>query len=580
MFKKSPRRLALLAVAGVLLSTGPGLAAEPLRVTKPVQITKEDLNPVRTFSAPNLLADPEDPMRVVGSYADFRTGRCNLIRSTDGGQTWKLLVESSPMPGSYPFCQQNNSNIFHGYMAFGRNGTLYYAIPGWDTQDRLVGSGGNFSVILARSTNLGDTWEQTIVRNARGKEGEQIENNRPVTALAVDTKNGNDDIVYVTWQRGLTGRTAPNAEPTRVFTSISTDGGRTFGEPIDMTKDAFQADAVRASAMEQRTSVTTIPPPNASTTTTTVPPESSRAANPNQVANFGGRNPTSAIDAKGNVYVLWHSATANLTPQPPTGYFLSKSTDRGKTWTTTQVGPFDRRNGFGSRLAWTADGGTDGTLHWVFMGNENPDIAAYGTIYYRQSTDGGKTWTERRRLPDVDPQLLQGQYIPNLSVAPGGRIDVAWWDTRNDPGTRSNDVYYVFSTDNGKSWSNNIRISDQSINRNYGVWGVNYDMSSPPGIASTKNFAVFGWDDTRFTDTRNADTAALGGGTSDMFSASVQFAAVGGGTSKVTKLVLAGVIGLLAVGLILLGVALASRRSAGGAPPLKRAGTRTPAGVG
>jgi Neuraminidase (sialidase) len=403
------------------------------------------------------------------------------VRSADGGQTWRVLADSSPMPPSYPFCQQNNSNIFHGYLSFGRNGTLYYAIPGWDTQDRQVGSGGNFSVIVSRSENLGDTWEHTVVRNARGKTGEEIENNRPVTALVVDRETGSDDIVYVTWQRSLPGRSAPNQEPTRIFTAISTNGGRTFGEPIEMTGEVWKNEALRTKALSLRSSATTIPPPNASTTTTTVPPTGSRAAEPNQAVNFGGRNPTSAIDDKGNVYVIWHSATSNISPSPPNGYFLTKSTDRGRTWTTTQIGEFDRKNGLGSRLAWSPEGGDGGTLHWVFMGTDTPDISAYGTVYHRRSTDGGRTWTERRILPDVDPKELKGQFIPNLAVAPNGRVDVAWWDTRNDPGNRSNDVYYAYSEDNGRTWAPNRRISDVSINRTYGVWGVNYDMSSPPG---------------------------------------------------------------------------------------------------
>lgn len=570
-------RLAVVALGGALLLSGSASAQGPLRTTKPVQVTSADLNPVRTFSAPNLLADPSNPQRIVGSYADFRTGRCNLVRSTDGGQSWKLLTESSPMPDSYPFCQQNNSNIFHGYLAFGRGGTLYYAIPGWDTQDRLAGAGGNFSVIVARSKDLGDTWEHTIVRNARGKTGEEVENNRPVTALVVDTKRGGDDIVYVTWQRGLTGKTAPNAEPTRVFTAISTDGGRSFGDQIEMTADAWKSEAPRAEALRLAPTATTIPPPNVSTTTTTTPAAGSRAAQPNQAANFGGRNPTSAIDDKGTVYVLWHTATANITPAPPVGYFLSTSTDRGKTWNTTSAAPVDRRNGFGARLAWSPEGGSKGTLHWVAMGTDNPDIASYNTIYYRHSTDGGATWSERRGLADIDPKELKGQFIPNLAIAPNGRVDVAWWDTRDDPGTRSNDVYYTYSTDNGKTWAKNARISDQSINRTYGVWGVNYDMSSPPGIASTNEVAVFGWDDTRFTDTKQGDSAALGGGTSDIFSAAVQFEAVGGGTSAAAKVALAAIVGLLVVGLVLLAVALAARRRAGGPPLTSQPGTKTPA---
>ena len=97
-----------------------------------------------------------------------------------------------------------------------------------------------------------------------------------------------------------------------------------------------------------------------------------------------------------------------------------------------------------------------------------------------------------------------------------------------DPGSRSNDVYYTYSTDNGRTWSKNTPLSDRSIIRTYGVWGVNYDMSSPPGIAATDGVAVFGWDDTRFTDPNQIGATSLGGGTSDMFGAAVQFKAVGG----------------------------------------------------
>ena len=40
-------------------------------------------------------------------------------------------------------------------------------------------------MILARSDDLGETWEHTLVRNNRGKEGAQVENIRPMTGIAV-----------------------------------------------------------------------------------------------------------------------------------------------------------------------------------------------------------------------------------------------------------------------------------------------------------------------------------------------------------------------------------------------------------
>ena len=113
------------------------------------------------------------------------------------------------------------------------------------------------------------------------------------------------------------------------------------------------------------------------------------------------------------------------------------------------------------------------------------------------------------------------------------------------------------------------------------MWGNNFDQNSPPSLASTNEYAMFAWDDTRLSrgdagTVQAADPTAGGGigtGVQDIFTAAYQFKALGGGTSKVAKGIIAGVIGLLAVGLVLLIIALAQRRSAGG--PRKAAGTTT-----
>ena len=101
----------------VLLQQG-AQAATPVRVTANVQATKEDLDPARTYSAPYLAVDPSNVLNVVGSFIDFRTGRCGLIRSTDGGQTWKRL-DALPAPASFPFCESTMSGngIYHSPIA-------------------------------------------------------------------------------------------------------------------------------------------------------------------------------------------------------------------------------------------------------------------------------------------------------------------------------------------------------------------------------------------------------------------------------------------------------------------------------
>jgi hypothetical protein len=197
-----------------------------------------------------------------------------------------------------------------------------------------------------------------------------------------------------------------------------------------------------------------------------------------------------------------------------------------------------------------------------------------------RSTDGGKTFQPPQNITDDDPSQLFGQYYQNIQVSPDGkRIDTVWYDTRNDPGYRSNDVYYASSTDAGKTWSANTRISDRPIDRRIGVWSYNYDVTTPPGIAAANNYSVFAWDDTRNSDASVKDNTALGGGLQDVFVADAQYKAIGAGASKTAKVVAAGVVGLLAIGLVLLAVAFIARGRSGGAPdrPAKKAGAKAPA---
>ncbi len=208
----------------------------------------------------------------------------------------------------------------------------------------------------------------------------------------------------------------------------------------------------------------------------------------------------------------------------------------------------------------------------------NNIIASNFDVVHKMSTDGGKTWSEPKAINDDDPKQQYAQVIPMISVAPNGRVDVAWWDTRSDPGIRGNDVYYAYSNDDGKTWSKNVRISDRTIDRKFGVWGNNFDMSSPPGIASTNAYAIFGWDDTRASDPTAPSSAGLGAGIQDIYTSAVQFEVVGGGTSSTVKVVLAAVVGLLVVGLILLAVGLSQRRRLGPARTEKVSG-KEPASV-
>ena len=521
---RNTRRLAVLAAGLTLLTAAGASASSGPTLTKPTQLTKDDLNPGRTYSSPDFVADPANPLIIVGSYVELRTRRCGLVRTTDGGQTWTRLdpANSNPSLSSYPNCNSSARGTFEDQVAFGRNGAIYMALTGWDAQDGGLGS--NPSILVSKSTDLGNTWQPIVARNNRGKTDTAQEADRPVTGIAVDSKSGPADIVYVTASRRSPGFTAPNAAPNQPIIMVSTDGGKTFADPVDM-EDSWAKD-----------------PKNI---TGTIPDDKKI---PNNVSGF---NPIATVANNGTFYSLWERRTSNVTPSPNFAYYVSKSTDHGKTWTTSQVAPFDYHTGSFVTVTWGPSGGPQGTLHAVANGTEDPTVANYADVYYYNSTDGGKTWSPRKNVTDDDAKLLLNQSFPNVAVAPDGRVEMAWFDTRNDPGTRGNDVYLATSTDNGKTWSKNVRVSDQLIDRKIGVFGNNADVNAPPGLAATNKETIVGWD-----DTRNGDAV---GQAQDIYTANLQYQKLGGGTSKAAKTALAGVVGLLVVGLALLVVAMATR---------------------
>ena len=80
-------------------------------------------------------------------------------------------------------------------------------------------------------------------------------------------------------------------------------------------------------------------------------------------------------------------------------------------------------------------------------------------VMFSRSTNGGSTWSSAVRIND-DPGTSAWQWFGTMSVAPNGRIDVVWLDTRDNPGSLHSALYYASSTDAGVTWSANQRLSE------------------------------------------------------------------------------------------------------------------------
>jgi hypothetical protein len=88
--------------------------------------------------------------------------------------------------------------------------------------------------------------------------------------------------------------------------------------------------------------------------------------------------------------------------------------------------------------------------------NSTPDPL---DVMFARSTNGGVNWSAPIRIND-DPGTSAYQWFGTMSVAPNGRIDVVWLDTRDNPGTYLSALYFSYSTNGGVNWSQNQRLSD------------------------------------------------------------------------------------------------------------------------
>lgn len=96
---------------------------------------------------------------------------------------------------------------------------------------------------------------------------------------------------------------------------------------------------------------------------------------------------------------------------------------------------------------------------WVYMlCSVDPADADPMDVHIARSTDGGATWSPPVRVNDV---RTGWQWFGTMSVAPNGRIDAVWNDTRNAPATGAvftSEIYYSFSMDGGDTWSPSERV--------------------------------------------------------------------------------------------------------------------------
>ncbi len=80
-------------------------------------------------------------------------------------------------------------------------------------------------------------------------------------------------------------------------------------------------------------------------------------------------------------------------------------------------------------------------------------------VMFARSTDGGATFKPPHRVNDDPIDHARHHWFGALSVAPNGRLDAVWLDTRNAANNTDSQLFYSYSTDTGVTWSPNVAVS-------------------------------------------------------------------------------------------------------------------------
>jgi len=113
--------------------------------------------------------------------------------------------------------------------------------------------------------------------------------------------------------------------------------------------------------------------------------------------------------------------------------------------------------------AWIAvdrsSGPTRGNVYALCTVSNNPGNLA--NVMFSRSTDRGQTWSTPLRINDDSATQNACHWFGTLSVAPNGRVDACWNDTRNSPDNSLSELYYSWSDDGGLTWAANRPLSPQ-----------------------------------------------------------------------------------------------------------------------
>lgn len=413
-------------------------------------MTSIDLRSPRAQNSPSLSVDPRDPRVVAAaSRVDGPEFGCALHVSGSGGRGWVPVRPVTRLPAGVDRC-------YAPEIAFDSKGILYFLFIG------LRGAGNvPVGAFLTTSSDHGRSFRRPW---------RVLGPDRFMVRMAVDAGRGpHRGRVHLAWLRAASppalGGFVPGDNP--VQASHSDDGGRTFSRPVRVSPPGDARVVAPALAMGREGAV--------------------------HVAFYDLGD--DAVDYQGLEGPAWEGAWSLL---------VSTSADGGARFSRPVV--VDGAIVPASRVmliftmpapALAADG--DGRVYVAWSDAREGDA----DVFLRRSSDGGSSWAAARRVNDDAIGNGRDQYLPRLSVAPGGRLDVVFYDRRGDAENLRNEVMSTSSADGGRHLAPNRALtsvaSDSRTGARYPVPSAAglVEFGSRLGSVSLPGSVLAAWTDTR-----------------------------------------------------------------------------------
>ncbi len=164
----------------------------------------------------------------------------------------------------------------------------------------------------------------------------------------------------------------------------------------------------------------------------------------------------SGYDYPGDMMLLEKSTDAKLSEESPTFDFWVEVDLGGPLVFQAAPNP----GGLLGQLWLAVDRSAGPTAGNVYMlASVDPQGPDPMDVMFARSEDGGQSWSSPVRVNDDPAGTNAWQWFGTMSVAPDGRIDAIWNDTRNSGQANISELYYSYSSDAGVSWSENVPLS-------------------------------------------------------------------------------------------------------------------------